>query len=466
MEKKLVCFIVFMLVCTISTTMTVISDQGETNSCGKDTTPIQTPIVQPQNNVLDKSDIFYASNLHDDDNLSYFSPGDPGTFTIIGPSSSSDFLSAGDFVEDTWYASEYSASGNSNLWTIDHLTGAMTLIGSTGVGLNGLAYDDVTQTLYGCDSINLYTIDTNTAASTLIGAMGNSGTMIGIAFDSLGNLYGEDLADDNLYSINPNTGSATVIGSLGINLNYAQDMAIDKETDICYITGYKGSTNGGGALYTVDKTTGLATFIGDFPIGTLGCPSEVSALAIPYQTDQNISFSPLQANWNLVSIPFNQTVNLTDLLVEYDGTNYTWDEAVTNTIVNGFVFGWDRTGQSYEFVSQLLPGEGYWIFAYEPCDLWAIDIPIEDVSDITSLHVNWNLFGSPLLSTLNATDLMVTYGSMDYTWDEAVTNTIISGFVFGWDRSIQSYYFASTFDPGYSYWLFSYHNCDIWCIPS
>jgi hypothetical protein len=341
MEKKLSSIFICTLLFTMLATTTVISDEEEINYAGRDTTVAQSPYIPSSSPILDRSDIFYASNLHDNDNLVYFDPATPGIFNVIAPSSATDFLAAGDFVEDTWYAAEYSDVSAANLWTIDHITGTMTLIGDTGLGLNGLAWDDVTQTLYGCSGTDLYSINPLTAASALIGAMGNGGgTMIGIAFDKLGNMYGEDLGDDNFYSINPTTGAATIIGSLGIDLNYAQDMAFDKDDNICYITGYKGSTAGGGALYSVSTSTGLATFIGNFPIGTMGAPSEVAAFAIPYTLAQNVSFSGLQSNWNLVSIPVNQTVNLTDLQVEYLGTNYTWSNAVTNTIIDAKARPW------------------------------------------------------------------------------------------------------------------------------
>jgi hypothetical protein len=227
----------------------------------------------------------YAQCLQSTDkDLVTFDLADPDPWTVIGPgTAATDFLSGGDLVEDVWYACEYNTA-SSNIWTIDETTGTMTLLGASGVALNGLAYDDSTDTLYGCSSTSLYSIDKATGVASLIGAMGNGGgTMIGIASDGVGNLYGEDLGDDNLYSINTVSGAATIIGSLGVDLNYAQDMAIDKDDGTCYITGYKGSTAGGGALMWVDLTTGHATLIEDFPIGDMGCPAEVDCFAIPYE---------------------------------------------------------------------------------------------------------------------------------------------------------------------------------------
>jgi len=256
-----------------------------------------------------RGDIFYASNLHDDNNLVYFDSDIPGTFYVIAGSSATDFLAAGCFAEDIWYACEYDATSNSNIWTIDETDGTMVLIGASGAGLNGLAYDPTTTTMYGCDSTNLYTIDKSTGVATLVGPMGNAGgVMIGIACDNAGNMYGEDIGDDNLYSIDTGTGAATIIGSLGIDLNFAQDMAYDKGNDMLYCTGYKGSTAGGGALYSIDTTTGAATFIGDFPIGSMGCPSEVAGFAIPYDFIvpghdvgvQNIN-SPISGNAGVIT---------------------------------------------------------------------------------------------------------------------------------------------------------------------
>ena len=462
MEKKYVKLLICMLVFSLIGSSTLLSVQGENNYSGRDTVQIQAPIIQKQNPILDGSDVFYVSNLHDDDNLCFFNPTTPDNFTVIGPSSSTEFLSAGDFVEDTWFASEYSATSVSNLWSIDHLTGAMTLIGNTGIGLNGLAYDDVTETLYGCDNTNLYSIDMLTAASTLIGAMGNSGTMIGIAFDSSGNLYGEDLNDDNLYSINPTNGAATIIGSIGIDLNYAQDMAIDKDTDICYITGYKGSTNGGGALYTVNTSTGLSTFIGDFPIGTMGCPSEVSAFAIPYSLGpfpQNVMISSLDAGWNTVSLPFNYTVPKANFTVNYAGMNYSWADAVTNGYVGDYVFGWNRATQSYGFADVFEPGEAYWVFMYEPCEFWMNNITIY-LNDIeTSFSDGWNLMGLHTLDVVPKANLTIGYGGTDYTWADAVTNSYVSDYVFGWNRATQSYEFADIVYPGFGYWMYSSIDC-------
>jgi len=209
-----------------------------------------------------------------------FDPSTPGTIIQLAPTTSSDFISGGTWAAGTWYGCEWGYYGNSNIWTIDNETGAMTLIGSydptgTGLSFNGLAYDSTSGTMYGCSGTDLYTVNMATGASTWVGSFGiyPDCTMAGIAFDDTGNLYGDELFTDSLYQINLSTGIATLIGPLGINLNFAQDMAYDNDTDILYLSAYTTQ----GELYTCNVITGAATLVGAFQGG-----AEITGFAIPY----------------------------------------------------------------------------------------------------------------------------------------------------------------------------------------
>jgi parallel beta-helix repeat protein len=212
-----------------------------------------------------------------------FNLDNPGSLNNIGISNSSNFLSGGTWVDGKCWSCEYAESSNSNIWVIDYnKSGMMTLVGASGSseGLNGLAYDDYTNKMYACSSRNLYTIDMVTGEANLVGTFGGNITMIGIAFDSLENLYGECIATDSLYSIDKSTGKAKLIGSFGggIDLHYAQDMAIDKESDTCYLAAFTVHESNEGALYRCNLSTGLATKIGNFGESL----TEITCLAIPY----------------------------------------------------------------------------------------------------------------------------------------------------------------------------------------
>jgi parallel beta-helix repeat protein len=163
--------------------------------------------------------------------------------------------------------------------------------------LNGLAYDPITDKLYGASSYSLYEIDMNFGNQTYIGDFNTGGLMIGISFDNFGNCYGVDIGTDNLYSIDTITGEASLIGSFGINLNYAQDCAYDRGNEILYLSAYnvgdedRGAVNDsvsgnvkgyGGELYICDTETANLTLVGAFENG-----AEVDGFAIPYGAFKN-----------------------------------------------------------------------------------------------------------------------------------------------------------------------------------
>lgn len=149
-----------------------------------------------------------------------------------------------------------------NIWALAYLPGADRLVGSDGDN-NGLAE-----------------IDRTTGESTLIGSFGQSEPQIcGIAFDSVSNtLYGVDASapESRLYVIDPDTGSASVVGELGV--------ALDTDNVRCGLT---VAPDGGdliagaysGALYQVDTITGVAT-----PFGTTSI--SIDALAgVPFAAE-------------------------------------------------------------------------------------------------------------------------------------------------------------------------------------
>jgi len=293
MNKKIVSIFISMLLCvTVSAvTGTEIVDENEMLSCGLAPTIVKNDVsdFQCQDNMrglLGKGKTCYAFRIYPDtalDSVS-FETDNPGTLITIGPMTSTNFIAGGTWVDGIWYGCEYASSGNSNIWTIDEMTGVMTLVGASGSTecLNGLAYDGTT--LYGAGGSYLYTIDMATGVATQVGSFNTGGLMIGIACDSSGNLYGEDLKTDCLYSIDKATGAATLIGSFGggIDLNWAQDMAIDKESDICYLAAFTQHAGVEGALYTCDLTTGIATKVGQFGTEI----TEVAGFAIPYTLSQ------------------------------------------------------------------------------------------------------------------------------------------------------------------------------------
>jgi hypothetical protein len=83
----------------------------------------------------------------------------------------------------------------------------------------------------------------------------------------------------------------------------------------------------------------------------------------------------LKLQWNMIGIPYDYQLNKQTLGVLYNGTEYSWNQATTtqnptgSPIILKFVYGWHRNGQYYELVNSLIPGYGYWMYAYQNCTL-------------------------------------------------------------------------------------------------
>jgi C1A family cysteine protease len=171
--------------------------------------------------------------------------------------------------------------------------------------------------------------------------------------------------------------------------------------------------------------------------------------------EYDLILSSLEEKWNFISLPFNQTIEKTLINVTYDGETYDWTSSVSNGYVNEYIFGWNRSSQSYIFSDILQPGYGYWIYAFEPCDLVISNISFIPDNYITKLDSNWNIIGGPNTYQINKTELTLD----NIAWDDAVSSNMVSDYVFGWNRIGQFYEFSDTIYPGFCYWLFSYQVC-------
>ena len=167
---------------------------------------------------------------------------------------------------------------------------------------------------------------------------------------------------------------------------------------------------------------------------------------------------PVKQYWNLISIPFNETIAKTMITVRNNSILYSWADAVSNHIVLDSFYNW--TGTGYMISTSVTPGKGYWMWAYYNCDLILTSVKTEDVR-LSTLRLGWNINGLPVNSTLLKSTLLVNYSGHEYTWEEATTggDPILLGFIYGWDRNNQMYIMSDTFEPGRSYWMYAYKDC-------
>ena len=235
-----------------------------------------------------------------------FDTDDPGTFTTIVGTALDPF--AGDFgiaSNSLLYVITYTAP--SKLYSFDINTGAETLIANVtgmtgGQTVSGMACDKSTGIMYvsttDISASDIYTVDLTTGALTLIGTTGIPG-IIEIAIDGTGTMYAWDIVNDEAFTVDKATGVSTLLGPLGYDLNYAQGGNWDPESDQIYLAAYTFA----GQLMTMDKTTGALTLIGDFPGG-----AEVDCLAFPGAAENWLSISPSNGTINAGGT-FQMTVN-------------------------------------------------------------------------------------------------------------------------------------------------------------
>jgi hypothetical protein len=168
---------------------------------------------------------------------------------------------------------------------------------------------------------------------------------------------------------------------------------------------------------------------------------------------------PVKNLWNLISLPFNQTISKMNISVNYLGVNYTWQNAVTNHIVVTSLYGWNRTSQTYTLNDVIKPGQGYWMFAYFDCVLWINSTVMNSDVYATPLKMKWNLIALPFNAPVTKQDLMVVSGETLYTWQEAVNNTIVLDSIYVWAALTQNYGTTSLLNPCQGFWMYAYNDC-------
>ncbi len=149
------------------------------------------------------------------------------------------------------------ARGDNGFYVVNPVTGAGTLVGSSGNQVHSLAWSPDGNTLYAVRNFNEFgTIDAGTGAFTFISSAPYR--VHGMAFHPVtGVLYAVPQTGE-LHAVNTSTGEFTFVGYNGIAL-----LSLEFLPDGTLL----GSGNG--SLYSIDPASGAATFIGSTNVGTL-----------------------------------------------------------------------------------------------------------------------------------------------------------------------------------------------------
>jgi hypothetical protein len=225
----------------------------------KSTTGRNTHPTLPQ-----KDEEFYAWNAYE----MWGMPNGPVTFdtdavvTLIQASGPQppNFISGSDFdFENNWYMVGYYG----DLYKCDPETGDIRFIANTIPWCTSLVVDSTTDVWYLSDPFGLYTIDIETGSTALIGLYGLSTLMISIMVDASGTMYGYDVVSSGhstLYSIDKSTGAASPIGDMGYGFCYAQEGKFDRLGNTLYLATYDWTS----CLAICDPDTAEVTLLNEF----------------------------------------------------------------------------------------------------------------------------------------------------------------------------------------------------------
>jgi len=167
------------------------------------------------------------------------------------------------------HVSDTRGSGTTDLISINPLTGAGSIIGSTGQQVPDMSFNPSGQLYSWSESGDvLESIDKTTGVATQIGSNNVGTSNTGFAFNSTGTLYLKP--GSQLYTVDPATGLGTFVENLSANL--ANSLAFDANDNLFSVSRPSGAS-GPSFLETIDIGTGNVTELGD--IGVSG----ISALA-------------------------------------------------------------------------------------------------------------------------------------------------------------------------------------------
>jgi hypothetical protein len=174
------------------------------------------------------------------------------------------------YLGGTLYGSDLFQNG-ANFGSINTSTGAVTNISSQGGSVNWWALAPNTTGNF------FYTVANDQAGDPLktvtptgvITTIGSTNLQFpGLAYDSITNvLYGAS-NNGNLYTINTTNGAVSLVGSLGLGINNLSDLAFDPTSDTLFFVD-EPSTNAVSSLYTVNLLTGAATLVGSTGVSNL-----------------------------------------------------------------------------------------------------------------------------------------------------------------------------------------------------
>jgi hypothetical protein len=181
----------------------------------------------------------------------------------------------------------YAVFYDNRFGTIDSATGVFTQVGTLPIAQSGGIADDNGTLFAQSMQSQLITIDPLSGVSSIIGSSGLQLSLAGFA-GGINGLFEVDSLS-NLYSVDPNTGAAVLIGATGLAPNYDDfDTSLsDSGTSLYFTEGGAGAID---ELYQLDPTTGLATDLGSTGVTGIAGSAIVDGYLELFQYNASIDY--------------------------------------------------------------------------------------------------------------------------------------------------------------------------------
>lgn len=208
--------------------------------------------------------------------LSHFTLGTPASVTSYGVTAS-EFTNSCEYFNLNYY---FATSSSGQFGTINPNTGVQTII-RTGNNSGAVAYNYANNTMYGLSlgsASTLYTIDPATGVETPVVSITDAADyfMMAMTITNDGRFIVVNASRESVDELDPTTGTLTELVPAGFNVNYGQDIAVDRETNTVYWAAYNADASEG-QLYAVDLAGATLNLIGAFSTQVSGfCPLNYS----------------------------------------------------------------------------------------------------------------------------------------------------------------------------------------------
>ncbi|EMR73233.1 hypothetical protein MBGDN05_00425, partial [Thermoplasmatales archaeon SCGC AB-539-N05] len=162
--------------------------------------------------------------------------------------------------------------------------------------------------------------------------------------------------------------------------------------------------------------------------------------------------------WKYFSLPFSDSITVDNLIIRFDGMDYSLDEACNDGIVYNHIGQFDNVNKRWDYVEILVPGLAHCIYVYkEGVQLYTEDAHPDGGASITILYKGWNYLGIPRSSPVEKSNISVIYDGIKYSFGEAVGSDIILNFIYWYDNDWVAH-IVDTLMPGEVYIMYNYKD--------